>query len=164
MENVLVHEIELYSLDSFKTLLNHEVHRSRRYREPLTLVHIAIEADPATPDAQHSAEVFTINILNLQLRETDIPCLTSSDFVVLLPSTDEQGARVACLRLEELFRGNPQPFDRVSFKLSAFIGATSAIANKPLTGERLMQQAERAMQHTRSQRRTTPMFFSEIEG
>ena len=162
MENVLAHEIELYSLDSFKTLLDHEVHRSRRYQEPLTLVHLAIEADPNTSEAQHSAEVFTINILNLQLRETDIPCWTGSDFVILLPSTDEQGAHVACQRLEELFRGNPQPFDRVSFKLSAFIGATSAIANKPLNGERLMQQAERAMQHTRSQRLATPMFFSEI--
>jgi GGDEF domain-containing protein len=163
MENILVHEIELYSLDSFKTLLDHEVHRSRRYQEPLTLFHIAMEVDPNTAEAQYSAEVFTINILNLQLRETDIPCLTGNEFVVLLPSTDEQGGRVACQRLEELFRGNPQPFDRVSFKLSAFIGATSAITKKPLSAERLMQQAERAMQHARSQRLAATVFFSEIE-
>jgi GGDEF domain-containing protein len=162
METILAHEIELYSIDSFKTLLDHEVHRSRRYQEPLTLVHIAIEANPNTPEAQHSAELFAINVLNLQLRETDIPCRMGREFVILLPSTNGQGARVACQRLEELFRGNPQPFDRVSFKLSAFVGATSAIANKPLSRERLMQQADRAMQHARNQQFASTVFFSEI--
>ena len=42
MENRLVHEIELYSFESFKTLLDHEVNRSRRYKNPLTLIHLAI--------------------------------------------------------------------------------------------------------------------------
>ena len=32
MENTLVHEIELYSPEAFKTLLDHEVNRSRRYK------------------------------------------------------------------------------------------------------------------------------------
>lgn len=162
MENDLVHEIELYPLESFRILLDHEVNRSRRYQQPLTLVHIALEADPDDPQAQHSAEVFAINILNLQLRDTDIPCKNGSEFLVLLPSTDEQGGRIACERLEELFRGNPQPFDRVSFTLSAFIGMTSAIANKPLSGERLMQQADTAMQHARNGRLASTMLFSEI--
>lgn len=162
MEQALVHEIELYPLESFMILLDHEIHRSRRDQQPLTLVHIAIEADPDTPQAQHSAEVFAINILNLQLRETDIPCLMGNEFMVLLPSTDEQGGRIACERLEDLFKANPQPFDRVSFKFSVFIGMTSAIANKPLTGSRLMQQADTAMQHARSHRQASTVLFSEI--
>lgn len=162
MEKDLVHEIELYPLEAFKILLDHEVNRSRRYQQPLTILHMAIEADPDTPEAQHGAEVFAINVLNLQLRETDIPCKKGSEFLVLLPSTDEDGGRIACDRLEELFRGNPQPFDRVSFTLSAFIGMTSAIANKPLSGNRLMQQADTAMQHARNGRLANTVLFSEI--
>lgn len=162
MEKDLVHEIELYPLETFKILLDHEVNRSRRYQQPLTLLHMAIEADPDSPEAQHSAELFAINVLNLQLRETDIPCKKGSEFLVLLPSTDEDGGSIACDRLEELFRGNPQPFDRVSFTLSAFIGMTSAIANKPLSGERLMQQADTAMQHAKANRSHNAVLFSEI--
>ncbi|HKY54210.1 MAG TPA: GGDEF domain-containing protein [Anaerolineales bacterium] len=163
MEKEFVHEIELYPFDTFRILLGHEVNRSRRDQQPLTLIHIALETDPADAQAQHSAEVFVINILNLQLRETDIPCKKGSEFLVLLPSTNEEGGRVVCERLDELFRGNPQPFDRVSFTLSAFIGMTSAIANKPLTGDKLMQQAETAMQHARAHHMASAVSYSEIK-
>ena len=103
MEDALTHEIELYPLESFKTLLDHELNRSRRYKQPISLIQIAVEVEPNTPQTQHSAEVFAINILNLQLRETDIPCKTGSEFIVLMPSTDQQGGRMACERLEKLF-------------------------------------------------------------
>lgn len=162
MEKDFVHEIELYPYETFRVLLDHEVNRSRRYQQPLTLLHVAIEPEPVDPPAQYSAELFAINVLNLQLRETDIPCKKGSEFLVLLPSTNAEGGRVATDRLEELFKGNPQPFDRVSFTLSAFIGMTSAIANKPLSGSRLLQQAETAMQHARNRRVASAVSFSEI--
>ena len=103
MENVLEHEIELYSPESFKTLLEHEVNRSRRYKNPLTLIHLVVETEPASPQSQHSAEVFAINVLNIHLRETDIPCRNHNEFLVLMPATDEAGGRVACERLEKFF-------------------------------------------------------------
>ena len=162
MEKDFVHEIELYPYETFRVLLDHEVNRSRRYQQPITLLHVAIETEPVDPPAQYSAELFAINVLNLQLRETDIPCKKGSEFLVLLPSTNAEGGRVATDRLEELFKGNPQPFDRVSFTLSAFIGMTSAIANKPLSGTRLLQQAETAMQHARARRVANTVLFSEI--
>src|SRR5690349_15624524 len=122
MENRLVHEIELYSFESFKTLLDHEVNRSRRYKNPLTLIHLAIETEPVTPQALHSAEMFVINMLDLHLRDTDIPCRKGNEFLVLMPATDMQGGRIATERLEKLLNVKPQMYDRVSFKLSAFIG------------------------------------------
>lgn len=163
MEKDLVHEIELYPLETFRILLDHEVNRSRRYQQPLTLLHITLETEPDDPQAQHSAELFAINILNLQLRETDIPCRKGSEFLVLLPSTDAQGGHIAGERLMELFKGNPQPFDRVSFTLSAFIGMTTAIANKSLSGSKLMQQAETAMQYARDRRSANAASLSEIK-
>src|SRR5215813_179003 len=91
MTTNLTHDFELYSLDSFKTLLEHEIHRSRRYKHPLTLIHLAVGANPNNPQTQHSAEVFAINVLNIHLRDTDIPCRMSDEFLVLMPATDEQG-------------------------------------------------------------------------
>ena len=89
MQNALEHYIELYPPESFKTLLEHGVNRSRRYGEPLTLLDLAFENDPADPQALQSAEVFTINVLHLRLRNTDIPCKQHNEFLVLMPSTEE---------------------------------------------------------------------------
>jgi len=162
MDEKPVHEIELYFPDSFKTLLEHEVNRSRRYKNPLTLVHLAVETEPATPQAQHSAEVFAINVLNIYLRETDIPCRDGSEFLVLMPSTDEPGGRVACERLERLFDVKQQSDDRVSFTCSVFIGMTTLPGDKSLSSARLLEQASTAMKHARANRSKNSMLFSEI--
>ena len=125
----LVHEIELYPFESFRILLEHEVIRARRYKSPLSLLHIAVEANAEDPQAQHSAEVFAINVLNLYLRETDIPCRDGNEFLVLLPATDEQGGRIACERLEKLFTVEPHQYDRVSFTFSTYIGLATSMAS-----------------------------------
>jgi len=162
MENSLAHDIELYPLESFKILLDHELHRSRRYKEPLTLVHLAVEADPNNPQAQHSAEVFAINVLNLYLRETDIPCREGNEFLALMPATDESGGRIACDRLEKLFHVEPQTYDRVSFKLSAYIGMTSITGDVRTSGDKLLQQASTAMQRARASHSQNAVAYSEI--
>lgn len=162
MENTLTHEIELYSPETFKTLLDHEVNRSRRYRNPLTLIHLAIETDSERPEVQHSAEVFAINALNLQLRETDIPCKRDDEFIILIPSTDEQGGRMVCERLESLFNIEPQTYDRVSFIMAVFIGMASSPGDSSLSSNGLRQQASTAMQHARSHRLSKAVLFSEI--
>jgi diguanylate cyclase (GGDEF)-like protein len=161
MENNLTHEIELYTPESFKILLEHEIHRSRRYKHPLTLIHIAIEADPNNPQTQHSAEVFTINILNLNLREADIPCKRDDEFIILIPSTDEQGGRIVCQRLESLFNVQRQTYDRVSFKMAVFIGMASNSGDS-LSSNELRQQASTAMQHARTHQLSKAVLFSEI--
>jgi len=163
MENTLEHEIELYSLEAFRTLLDHEVNRSRRYGNPLTLLHLAIETDPADAQTLHSAEVFTINVLNLRLRDTDIPCKQGNEFLALMPSTDEPGGRIACERLEELFNVEPQTYDRVSFKLFAFIGMATLSGGHSISGKQLMQNASQALQHARENHLKSTVIFSEMK-
>jgi Diguanylate cyclase, GGDEF domain len=162
LENVNVHEVELYPPESFRTLLKHEINRSRRYGQPLTLIDVTVEADPGTPQTQHSAEVFAINVLNLQVRDTDIPCKKGSEFLLLMPSTDQQGGRMACERLERLFRVTHQTYDRVSFQLSAFIGMTSIDGTSPIPSNKLIEEASAAMQHARTNRSESAVLFSEI--
>jgi len=162
MKNVLTHEIELFSSESFHTLLDHEVNRSRRYHTPLTLIHLAIETDSDHPQIQHSAEVFAINILNVQLRDTDIPCRRGNEFLVLMPATDEPGGRIVCERLASLFNVPQQTYDRVSFKMVIFVGMTSLPGDSSLTTNKIMQQASAAMQHARDRQLTHAVIYSEI--
>ena len=163
MENALVHEIELYPPESFKTLLDHEVNRSRRYGDSLTLVDLVVETDPIDARAQHSAEVFTINVLNLHLRDTDIPCKKGNEFLILMPSTGAQGARIACERIKRLMNVEPQTYDRVSFKMSAFIGMATLPNDRSLSSNGLAQNAARALQHARANPLRSVVSYSEIK-
>jgi sugar diacid utilization regulator len=163
MKDSLTHEIELYSLESFQTLLDHEVHRSRRYKTPVTLLHLAIETDPDRPEIQYSAEMFAINILDVQLRDTDVPCRKGTEFLVLMPATDETGGRSVCERLAKLFNVPHQTYDRVSFNLTIYVGMTALPGDASLTSSSLMQQAAKAMQHAREHKLTNAVIFSEIK-
>lgn len=161
MDHATVHEIELFPPEVFKTLLKHEVNRSRRYGDSLTLIHLSVEADPATLEAQHSAEVFIINMLNIHLRDTDIPCKQGNEFLILMPSTSAPGARTACERLRKLMTIEPQTYDKVSFKLSTFIGMATMPADHLMSSEELAENASKAFQHAQNNRISAVVAFSE---
>ena len=163
METSFDHDIELYPPESFKTLLDHEVNRSRRYGDPLTLLDLVFETNPENPETQHSAEVFTINLLNLRLRDTDIPCKKEKEFLVLMPSTDEQGGRLACERLEKLFHIEHQTYDRVSFELSAYIGMATLPGDRSISSKQLLENASEALEYARAHRLTNTVIFSEMD-
>ena len=157
------HDIELYPPESFQTLLDHEINRSRRYGDPLTLLHLMFETNPDNPETYHSAEVFTINALNLRLRDTDIPCKKEHEFLVLMPATDEQGGRIACERLEKLFHMEHQTYDRVSFALSAFIGMATLPGDSSISSKTLLENASQALQYARDHRLTNTVIYSEMK-
>jgi hypothetical protein len=162
MDNTNVHEIELYPPDIFKTLLKHEVNKSRRYGDSLTLIHLAVETDPRTPESQHSAEVFTINVLNVHLRDTDIPCKQDNEFLILMPSTGAPGARTACERLRKLMNIEHQTYDKVSFELAAFVGMSTMPVDHLMSSEELAEQASKALQHARMNRLASVVVFSDF--
>jgi len=162
MQDYLTHEIELYPPESFQTLLDHEVARSRRYQHPITLIRISVSAEPQTPQTQHSAEVFAINALNLEVRETDIPCKMGNEFLLLMPFTGELGGRIVFERLEKLFKVEHQTYDRVSFHVSTFIGMTLATGDSPTSSKKLMDQAAEALQFAKAHKSPNAVLFSEI--
>lgn len=162
MDSNPVHDIELYPPSVFKTLLEHEVNKSRRYGDSLTLIHFAVETEPATDEAKHSAEVFTINALNIHLRETDVPCKQGNEFLILMPSTSAPGARTACERLRRLMTVEPQTYDKVSFQLAAFIGLATMPADHRMSGVELAENASKALHYARTNRLTSVAAFSEI--
>jgi PleD family two-component response regulator len=163
MENTFFHEIELYPHETFKTLLAHEVNRSRRYGSPLTLIHFAVETNDGGAHAQHSAEVFAVNVLNLQIRETDIPCKKDNEFLVLLPSTDQKGGRIVCGRLERLFNLETRVYNKVSFKMNVYIGMATLPGDRSISSKELMENASEALRYARENRLATTVIFSEIQ-
>ena len=163
MENKLVHEIELYPPETFKTLLGHEVNRSQRYGDSLSLIDLVVEAHPSDAQAQHKAEVFTINALNIHLRETDIPCKNGNEFLILMPATPSQGARIACERLKKLMTMEPHVYDTVSFKISTYIGMATLPNDRSVSSDGLAQHASQALRYAQSNRREHVVSFSELK-
>lgn len=163
MDHPQVHEIELYPPETFRILLEHEVNRSRRYGDSLSLVDLAVETDPSNAQAVHSAEVFTINALNLYLRNTDIPCKKGSEFLILMPASSMQGARAACERLSKLMSMEPQSHDRVSFQLFVFIGVAALPYDRSVSSDELLKHAAKALQYARSKQLKNVVSYSEIK-
>ena len=170
MENTPVHDIELYPYETFKVLLEHEVKRSRRYGSPLTLIHLAVETDASgefpqqAVHAQHGAEIFAINALNIQLRETDIPCRNGNEFLVLMPSTDDRGGRIVCERLEKLFHLEAQVYDKVSFTLFTYIGMATLTGDRSTTTSRkLLDNAAAALAYARKNQIQKTVIYSETD-
>jgi hypothetical protein len=160
MEYDSTHDIELYLLEVFNILLAHEVRKSRRYKYPLSLVCIAVGAEPDTPETQHAAEMVAINALDVELRDTDIPCREGHEFLILLPSTDEKGAHKACKRLERAINTTDQTSTGASFQVFAYIGMTSIGDDLVVSPKMLIGNARSAMNHARASRSLKTVLFS----
>jgi diguanylate cyclase (GGDEF)-like protein len=163
MEQDITHEIELYLLEVFNTLAEHEVRNARRYKYPLSMICIAVHAKPDTPQTQHAAEMVAINALDAELRDTDIPCRNGHEFFVLLPSTDEKGAHHACGRLEMLLNTTDHTNDGTAFQMSAFIGLASFGDELVVSSKNLLDNARRAMEHAHTTSSLTTVLFSALK-
>lgn len=163
MKHDSTHEIELYLLEVFKTLLEHEVRKSRRYKYPLSMVCIAVEPKPDTPQIQDAAEMLAINALDVELRDTDIPCRDNHEFLILLPSTDEKGAHNACERLERVLNTTGRTNTGAAFQMSAYIGLATITDDLLLSPTTLVENARSAMNHARANRSLTTVLFSGIK-
>lgn len=158
------HEFELYSYETFMTLLEYEIKRAKRYNDPISLVRISVQADGSdNGEPQHGLEVFTINVLNLQLRDVDIPCRIDNEFLILMPCTDETGGRVVCSRLEKFFQMEAEVYEKVSMKFKVYLGLVSLPTDNLLTSKKLIDGAARAISHARENNSEKTIILSELE-
>lgn len=163
MTDDIQHEIELYLQETFNALLEYEVRKCRRYKHPLSLLHIALQVEPDTPETRRAAEMTAINALDAALRDSDIPCLAGREFLVLLPMTNAQGACSACERLTPLLNVKDQVYEELSFRMSAFIGFTSSAEDATLSTVKLMEEAFRALDYACNTQSPTAISFSELK-
>ena len=114
-------------------------------------------------EPQFAAEIFAINVLNIQLRDVDIPCRINNEFLILMPCTDVPGADIVCDRLETLFRIEAEVYEKVDFKLHVYIGAVTLPSDKLLSSKRLLDGASQALDHAIEKRSTKTVKFSDIK-
>lgn len=152
----------LYSWDVFKILLDYEVNRSQRYPNPLTLLNMAVETAPNTPEIARAAEANIAVLLNSRLRSADIPAHFKDDYFILLPITDEPGGRAVCERMLSIFKGPFATERGESYTLTLRIGMTTNLGGGNLSSEILIQQASSALKHARAQSSKVYVSYSEI--
>jgi two-component system cell cycle response regulator len=142
----------LANLRAFRTRLEEEVKRARRYRTPLACVMVDMDyLKPINDELGHGAGDLAIGavaeVIRNELRETDFGARYGGDeFVMLLPHTSAAEARVfaerACARLHET---TIDVGDR-RLSLSASFGI-AALGDEPLDdpGEALVRHADAAL-------------------
>lgn len=101
------------------------------------------------------------DILNTGLRISDIPTHYGEDFLVLMPSTDENGAQAASRRLIARLKGTHSLANGKLFKYSIHIGIATHPGGRGASVDQLLQQAEAALQEAREDGPQAYKVFSE---
>jgi len=139
---------DIYNNDVFQVLLAYEVSRSQRYPTPLTLLQIEMKPVAVSEEALHVAPTLFTSILNQHLRSVDIPSKTGNTFKVLLPTTDEMGARAVCERILSVFKNKFDTPNGISIAFSLQIGATIHGGGSTISSEILFQKADEALKQS----------------
>jgi len=151
----------LYDEQVFKLLADYELSRAQRYPSPVTLLHISLNLEETKPEIKASVKKLFADILNTSLRISDIPAQYGEDFLVLMPSTDERGAQAAAGRLIARLKGTRNFADGTLFKYNIHIGIATHPGGRGGSVDKLLQQAEAALQNARKAGPQAYKVFSE---
>ncbi len=154
-------ETGLYDEQVFKLLADYELSRAQRYPSPVTLLHISLNLEETKPEIKASVKKLFADILNTSLRISDIPAQYGEDFLVLMPSTDERGAQAAAGRLIARLKGTRNFADGTLFKYTIHIGIATHPGGRGASVDKLLQQAEAALQNARKAGPQAYKIFSE---
>ena len=151
----------LYDKQVFKLLAEYELSRAQRYPSPVTLLHISVNQEQARSELVETVEQLFANILNTSLRISDIPAHYGKDFLVLMPATDERGAKAASSRLIARLKGT-RNFDQGNlFKYEIHIGIATHPGGRGVSVDDLLEQAETALNNAKKAGPQAYKVFSE---
>jgi diguanylate cyclase (GGDEF)-like protein len=156
-----VSETGLYNEQVFKLLVEYELSRAQRYPSPVSLLHISLNLEQAKPEIAKSVEQLFAGILNTSVRISDIPAHYGRDFLVLMPATDESGAQAASGRLIARLKGTRNFADGNLFKFNIHIGIATHPGGRGASADKLLQQADAALQKARQAGPQVYKVFSE---
>jgi diguanylate cyclase (GGDEF)-like protein len=142
----------LANLRAFRTRLEEEVKRARRYHTPLACVMVDMDnLKPVNDELGHAAGDQAIravaDVIQQELRETDFGARYGGDeFVLLLPHTSGGEARVFAERVCQRLLDAPIDVGGRPVAVSASFGI-AALVDEPLDhpGETLVRQADAAL-------------------
>jgi hypothetical protein len=130
----------------FRMLMEYEISRSQRYPNPLALLRIGLALVKPTLTEVENAPIALANIISSHVRTIDISGKIGNEFAILLPNTNEAGARIVCERLMQITHGTHSARPGSSSRVSICIGLASHEGGPKLNSEQLMNDAESALQ------------------
>jgi diguanylate cyclase (GGDEF)-like protein len=140
---------EMYSSDVFQILFEYEISRCKRYPTPLALLEIEMKPSIINEELQGNAASIFASALNSHLRSVDIASKAGNVFMVLLPTSDEQGAIAVCDRLLSVFKNKIDSPDGSSIAFSIQIGATAHKGGPDISGDDILQKAGDALKQSK---------------
>ena len=149
MKKTILRKDQLYSEDVFQILMDYEIIRSIRYPTPLSLIYLEMTPHASDGKTPQSASFIFETVFNSRLRSVDIPTRHGKGYLILLPATNEVGARVVCERLLAIFDKEFETKEGKSVKFSLQIGVASHNGGPTLMKESLLQTAKSGLQQSR---------------
>lgn len=154
----------LYPQRMLERLLANEMIRSQRYPNPLSLLYIALRFDQSpSPETLENAHVLLTNILHSRLREVDMPGHYQGNYLVIMPLSDAEGARVATERLIEQIRDGSAGHTGNGSDFSICAGVVSHPGGDGMTPEELLSRASSALWEAHKQGPHTVVVFDAAE-
>ena len=142
---------DLYDGDVFILLADYELSRAQRYPTPITVLYITLNLDEAKPEITESIKQLFVEILNSNLRVSDIPAYYGNDFLVLMPATDEIGGQAAASRLIARLKGTRNFEDGSLFKFNVHIGISTHSGGQGMSAKDLIAEAKQASREAKKQ-------------
>ena len=149
----------LYNRRYCMEALEHEQDRAKRYHTPLTLCMIDLDHFKNVNDSHgHLAGDVVLTdvgkLFNDSARQTDIACrYGGEEFVLILPHTDEKGARVFCERLCKKVARHEFEWEETSIKMTISIGVAQYDDVEDLSPANLVERADKALYRAKEEGR-----------
>ena len=153
----------LFPQAMLETLLAHEVARSRRYPSPISLLYFALRfpRDP-TPEIVESAHILIANHLHAAMREADLPGHYEGNYLVIMPSTENDGAKIAAQRMLENFPRSQITRTAELFNLSLCIGVATHQGGPDISAAQLLSNASTALWEAQKRGPKSLVLYGEI--
>ncbi|MBK9926642.1 MAG: hypothetical protein IPP66_15305 [Anaerolineales bacterium] len=132
----------IYSEEAFQIIMDHEILRAIRYPSPISLIYLEMTPHTSDEKTPESASSIFETTINSYLRSVDIPVHYGTGYLILLPSTNEAGARAVCKRLLTIFEKEFKTEEGKTVKFSLKIGVASHEGGPTLMKETLIKTAE----------------------
>jgi diguanylate cyclase (GGDEF)-like protein len=84
------------------------------------------------------------------------------EFVILLPETDQAEALETAERLRQNFQDEPIPIDNEAIDITISLGVASLKHSKPTTLEKLLDQADTALYHSKENGRNMVTHWEDV--
>lgn len=141
----------LYNARHFRSLVDYEMERARRYGQDLSLIFFDLDHFKQVNNTHGHLVGSQVlrqigHFLRTRTRRVNISCRYGGDeYVLLLPSTSKAGALTLAEKLRKELAEYPFVFDGVEpIRITASFGV-AAFPGDALNPEKLLQQADRAM-------------------